>query len=1025
MKTASNAAAFDLPRIEEEVRAYWSENDVIPAHRNRNLDAEAWTTVEGPPTVNGRPALHHVWTSVYKDVYGRYKSARGFRVSRRGGWDCQGLPIEIAVERRFGMTGKKDIEIFGIENFVRECEILVQQNIEAFEAAFDRAAYWVDMDHAYKTMEDKYIESVWSHLKVMADRGLLYESERIVPYCLRCGTALSSHELGQPGVYREVEAMSAYVAMESTDASESYVVWTTTPWSLPGNMAIAVHPEITYGRFRIGGKLFIVAEDRGDVLGPDAELVDVVKGADLVGRKYRAPYATSFGEDVHTVLGAPDLVRGDAGTGIVHVAPSFGEEDFELCERAAVRRERVIDGQGAYVFGQFAGQSVPGVGDLVLDDLTERGLLVAKEEMTHSYPHCWRCDTPLIYWAKPEWFVRTTAVRDAMRQSNGSTVWHPESIGRGRFGNWLENNVDWAISRDRYWGTPLPIWRCSNGHTKFFGTVAELATLAPESARLENLHRPFIDEIKFKCPECGDVCARVAPVADVWLDSGCAPGAQFNLHPSDYIGATDVPVPLDFVCEAIDQTRGWFYSLLAVSTLVYEEQGYKNVVCLGHLVDEQGRKMSKSLGNVLDADELMSEFGADGIRWYLFTLGAPWGPRHVDKVAIRRRLGQDLGTLWNVARFYNEYADSTQRLGTDLAGDVPTVHPLDQWIVSRTVTTIKDVETALDTYQAHSGAACLSTLIDDLSNWYVRRSRSRFWDDETATEASTVLGWVLARMSLLMAPFVPHFSEWLWQLTSGGRRSSVHLNDWLPPDPTQIDTGLERDMDLVRRIVGLGRTVRTRMDIPVKQPLPRLMVYGSRELEQSLEAEIRAELNVAEIDWKAEQLERNLTAAPNWRLLGKKHQRSAPKIAAEVQRLSPAQLESLLSGESVTLTTPNLSVRLDPEDVQIAEGFGEDGQATASDAGIQVTLDTTITPELRKEFEVRSLIRAIQVGRKAAGMAIAQRIVLTLDEHFAAEGERIGSEVLASEVNFGTAEAADYRGDSFSFVIAPQDGLHG
>ena len=1013
---------LDLPALEEQVRAAWSQSDTRARFAARNPEGPRWVTVDGPPTVNGKPALHHVWTSIHKDIYSRFRIQTGHRVERRPGWDCQGLPIEIAVERELGLSDKKDIENYGIGRFVAACRALVAGNIDNFQEVLERSAYWMDYEHPYVTMDDDYLESAWSHVKVLWNRGLVYEGYRVVPYCTRCGTALSSHELGQPGVYKDVTDTAISVGLQLHDRPWRLVVWTTTPWTLPANVAVAVDPDMEYGVYAVSDQQLVVATQLAPQLfGDDAEPIERLRGRDLAGFTYRRPFP-EVGADAaaHGVVVAADDMVEDEGTGLIHLAPAFGAEDFAVGQQEGLPVVNNVGPDGRYTTGPFEGTRVHEANELVIAELERTGILVRRAPHLHAYPHCWRCGTPLIYWAKPTWFIATSTIKQDMLDQNAEVTWYPANIKEGRFGNWLRENVDWAVSRDRYWGTPLPIWRCDNGHDSCVGSRAELSELRGQDLADLPLHRPVVDEVTFPCPQCGAVARRVAPVCDVWLDSGCAPAAQWSVNAQDGLTALGDRFPADFICEAIDQTRGWFYSLLALNTMVFGQTPYRNVVCLGHLVDDEGRKMSKSLGNVIDPNDLFPTHGADGVRWYMFSLGAPWGSKRISVNAMVQRVRKDLHTLWNTAQFYRQYAE-LERSIPDLAE--PSDHVMDRWIRSRLNHLAAQVTEHLNGFVAHQAAAEISNFIDELSNWYIRRNRRRFWDGANGADfrALATLREVLGTLAVLMSPFTPHFADAIWTVARGAEADSVHLEPWAVPSGP-VDEALEADMELARRASSLIRAARAQSSLPVRQPLRRVIATLPADLPPEILKMVLDEVNARELITDPDALPVHRQVRPNWRVLGPRYRHLTSQISTALGALEAADIRRLAGGESLSLSISGHEVTIHPDDVTITEQIDADW-VTAQDMGITVALDTTSDAALDAEFRRRTLVRHIQMARRSTGLRLQDRIVLGLPDDVWAERDLVATEVLASEVVPLAGLVAEgrpglVRGDDFAFELA-------
>ena len=802
---------LDLPALEERVLARWREHDVFAASLRKRADAPRWVFYEGPPTANGRPGLHHVLARSFKDLFPRFQTMRGRLVERKAGWDCHGLPVEVEVEKELGFSGKPMIEDFGIEAFNQRCRESVHRYVEDWSALTSRIGMWLDTSDAYWTLSNSYIESVWWLFSELWDKSLLYEGVKVVPYCGRCGTALSSHELGQPGAYQDVTEASVYIRFPAIDADFDLLVWTTTPWTLVSNVGAAVGPDVEYVRVRgaNGRRDMVLAASRvSAVLGDDAEIVGPVAASDLVDLRYERPFdflAPPADADAFRVVAA-DFVTLDDGSGIVHLAPAFGEIDREVGEVEGLGMLNPVGPAARFdenVPAPYAGRFVKDTDAALIEALAASGRLELVVDYTHSYPHCWRCNTPLIYWAKPEWFARTSDHKADLLRQNEQIGWHPEHIREGRFGDWLENNVDWALSRDRFWGTPIPVWRCRDcGHDRCFGSVADLGAAAGADLSELDLHRPFVDDIRIECGECGGAAYRVEPVLDAWFDSGSMPAAQLH-YPFEARDEFETRFPADFICEAIDQTRGWFYSLLAVNTLVFGRSPYRNVVCLGLIVSADGQKMSKSKGNVIDPWSIIGTRGADALRWYLFSAGSPWSTRRVSEEGIDEATRRFLLTLWNTYSFFVTYA---QLDGWEPGAEPEPSHTMDRWVRSRLTATVDEVTTALEDFDVLQAAQALERFVDELSNWYVRRSRSRFWKAADPVAHAT-LHRCLVTVAQLLAPFCPFIADEMWGNLTGSAES-VHLSDWPVGEAAIRDESLEQQMSVARDIVSLGRAAR-------------------------------------------------------------------------------------------------------------------------------------------------------------------------------------------------------------------------
>ena len=1008
-------ADADFTALETEELARWARHDVFERSVRLRADAEPWVFYEGPPTANGRPGLHHVWARVYKDLFCRYRTMRGYAVPRKAGWDTHGLPVEVEVEKQLGITAKGQIEDrVGMAEFTRLCRASVRNYVDEWKSLTERIGYWIDIDAAYWTFSPEYVESVWWNLKNLFEQDLLYEDIKVVPYCPRCGTALSSHELGQPDVYQPVEDESAYVRLPLSDeggaaraladalgrdslSGLSLVAWTTTPWTLLSNTGAAVGPELEYAIVAaVGAGGDIVAADLVEaVFGEGAVIEARLAGRDLVGLHYERPFTDvepvpgSAGGDGWRVV-AGDFVEADEGTGIVHLAPAFGEVDREVGRENGLPTLNPVGPDGCFTdaVGWLAGRSVRDTNSSVNDRLEAAGLLVRRAPYLHPYPHCWRCGTALIYWGKPSWYVATSARKADLVAENQTIGWHPEHIRDGRMGEWLANNVDWALSRDRYWGTPLPIWRCGEGHLRCVGSRAELSELAGHDVSDVDPHRPDIDEVTLPCPECepGSVMRRVEPVIDAWFDSGSMPSAQWG-YPGVPGSADDFVFPADFICEAIDQTRGWFYSLLAVNTLVRGATPYRNVLCLGHIVDADGRKMSKSIGNVIDPWEILSTRGADPLRWWMFSQGSPWTPTRVSFELIDASLRDTLLTLWNTWSFFTTYASLNGFDPDDPAVPAPADRSvLDRWMRSRLAATVATVTANLDGYEPFPAATAIAELVDDASNWYVRRSRRRFWrtdpeaDPADSLGAQATLHEVLVTLARLLAPMCPFVADRMWRdLTGAAEDDSVHLSDWPEPEPTALDPSLDQGMALARRLSSLGRAARSEAGIRVRQPLARALVYLPPGSPTPPPGVVEEELNVDVVE-ATDELGDVLAyeLVPNYRLLG-------PRLKDRVQALRQAMRSvdgaeaatALAAGRPVVVELEDGPLELSGEEIELRVQ-AQPGFAVSRDGAEVVALDLTLDDDLRRRGLAREVIRHVQDLRKASGLEVSDWIHLHL-----------------------------------------------
>ena len=1028
-------AAIDLPAMEHEMLRRWQDGKVFERSLEQTAAGPQWTFYEGPPTANGTPGVHHIEARVFKDVFPRFKTMQGFHVPRQAGWDCHGLPVEVAVEKELGLSGKKDIEAYGVAAFNERCRESVLRYVDAFEELTDRLGYWVDLDRAYRTMDPSYIESVWWSLKVIYDKGLLVRDYRISPYCPRCETPLSDHEMGQPDVYETVTDPSVTVRFPLTDlpaganpalAGADLLVWTTTPWTLVSNTAVAVHPDETYALARKAGdsETVVVAEKLlARVLGEGWHVVTRVTGAELAGAHYRPPFDLVDIPRAHVVV-TGTFVTTEEGTGLVHLAPAFGAPDMEASRTHSLPIVNPIGPDGRF------DASVPMVGGMffkdadppLTHDLAERGLLFRSELADHSYPHCWRCHTPLLYYALPSWFIRTTAIKDQLLEQNELTNWQPPGIKYGRYGEWLRNNVDWALSRTRFWGTPLPVWECQQGHVTCVGSLAELSELAGTDLTELDPHRPFVDEVAIACRDCGGVARRVPEVIDAWYDSGSMPFARHGAprHNEEEFERT---YPAQFICEAIDQTRGWFYSLMAVGTLVFGRSSYENVVCLGLVVDERGRKMSKHLGNVLEPMPLMEDAGADAVRWFFAAAGSPWSTRRIGHAALDEIVRKVLLTYWNTVSFLVLYANAAAANGLPwtpaMAADAPepAARPLlDRWLLSELNSVTADVTTALEGFDTAAAGRRLAAFIDDVSNWYVRRSRRRFWDGPRTPDGAAAFATLyecVHTLTRLMAPIVPFVTDYVWAvLRTADDPDSVHLASWPAPDQDLIDEQLSSQMHLVRRLVELGRSARAAASIQIRQPLARALVGapGFADLAPELRGQIAAELNVRSLEGVStvgEDLVHHVVK-PNFRSLGRRFGKGTPAVAAAITAADAASLAAdIRTAGETSVVVDGERVPLGADDVIITQ-TPRAGWTVAADAGETVALETQITGELRREGLAREVIRLIQDARKADGLDVSDRISLwwraadpelsaALTEH----GQLIAGEVLASEFRPG------------------------
>ena len=1021
----------DAAAMETGVIEFWRDNDIFHRSLAQREGAPRWVVYEGPPTANGSPGTHHIEARVFKDVFPRHRTMKGYLVPRQAGWDCHGLPVELAVEKELGFNGKQDIEAFGVAQFNEKCRESVLRNVDQFTALTERMGYWVDMESAYWTMAPEYIESVWWSLKQIFDKGLLGQDHRVSPYCPRCGTGLSDHEIAQG--YEDVVDPSVYVRFPVADGELAdrfpglaLLVWTTTPWTLVSNVAVAAQPGATYQVVRTNDETLLLAADLAATVLADTpyEVLAELTGDELERLPYIAPFDLVDVPDAHYVIRG-DYVTTDDGSGLVHIAPAFGADDLAAAKGYGLPMVNPVRSDGTFE------PDVPLVGGLffkkadqpLIADLELRGLLFRHEPYEHSYPHCWRCHTPLIYYAQPSWFIRTTQRKDELLAQNEATRWFPPTIQWGRYGDWLRNNIDWALSRDRYWGTPLPLWRCPQDHLTAIGSLAELSALSGRDVSALDPHRPFVDDVTIPCPKCAETATRVPEVIDCWYDSGAMPFAQFG-YPHRGIGEFENSYPADFICEAIDQTRGWFYTLMAVGTLVFDESSYRNVLCLGHILDEEGRKMSKHLGNVLDPMALMDQHGADSVRWFMLASGSPWQARRVGHQAIAEVWRKTLSTYWSTVSFQALYAKAS---GWDPAQLVPAEHVMDRWALSRAHRMAAEVDAQLEEFDSQAAGRALATFIDDLSNWYVRRSRRRFWDGDPG--ALSTLHECLRLLTLAMAPLTPFITERVWQDLFGSvGPQSVHLADWPAPAPAALDDALEAQMALVRRLVDLGRTARGESGIGTRQPLAVALIAapGWEDLPVELRELVAEELNCQSLESLADAAGELVDVAvkPNFRTLGQRFGKQTPRIAEAIAAADPVALVAELRGDGATVTVADMDpVVVTAEDVVVTE-TPKEGWAVAAQDGITVALDLNLSDELVRLGLARQVIRVVQEARKSSGFDVSDRIVLRWtssdDDVVAALAEHSGlvaDEVLAIEVMPGAGAGVAFAGKDDQFQV--------
>ena len=981
---------LDFAAREKAVADFWRENHIAQRAVDQREGCDTFTFYDGPPTANGRPHIGHVLTRVIKDMLPRYQSMKGRKVLRKAGWDTHGLPVELEVEKAIGINGKEQIEEYGIEPFIKKCRESVWKYKSMWEQFSDVVGFWADMEHPYITYENDFIESEWWALKEIWKKGLLYQGHKIVPYCPRCGTPLSSHEVAQG--YKDVTERSAIVKFKAADEDAYFLAWTTTPWTLPSNLALCVNPNVTYVKLRVYGKVYYLAEALVDSVfdgswGEREELA-TMKGSELEYRKYEPlyPFVTQDVRDKAFFVTCDDYVTTEDGTGIVHMAPAFGEDDNRVCRKYNMPFVQFVNEKGEMTEEtDWPGVFVKDADPLILDDLEKSGKLFKAPEFTHSYPHCWRCDTPLIYYARASWFIRMTAVRDELVANNKTVNWIPPSIGEGRFGNWIEHVQDWGISRNRYWGTPLNIWKCSCGHEHAVGSIAELRELQPNCPADIELHRPYIDAITFPCPECGETMHRVPEVIDCWFDSGSMPFAQWH-YPFENKEIFEKYFPADFISEAVDQTRGWFYSLIAISTLLFDKSPYRNVIVLGHVQDKDGQKMSKSKGNAVDPMDALGRHGADAIRWYFYENSAPWLPNRFHDDAVQEGARKFMGTLWNTYAFYVLYANIDEFDPTKYTLDYDQLSVMDRWVLSRLNTMVRTVDDCLAHYRVTEAAKALQSFVEELSNWYVRRCRSRFWAkgmEQDKVNAYLTLYTALVTTVKAAAPMVPFITESIYRnlVCSVDKNApiSVHLADFPTANEAWIDPALEDNMEVVLEVVTLGRAARNAANIKNRQPVGQMYVKAAHELPDFFVKIIEDELNIKEVIFRDDMSDfLAYHVKPNFHVLGPKVGKQMGAVKKALEASDGAAVKDALAGDgSYTLHLPDGDVTVTAEDVEVTVSQ-RDGYNCQSYGGVTVALSTTLTEALIEEGFVREIISKVQTMRKECGLEVTDHIALDL-----------------------------------------------
>ena len=1016
---------------EKQTVKFWKDNDIFKKSMENRKEGETYTFYDGPPTANGKPHIGHVLTRVIKDMIPRYQTMKGKYVPRKAGWDTHGLPVELEVEKLLGLNGKEQIEEYGMEPFIQQCKESVWKYKGMWEDFSSTVGFWADMENPYVTYHDDYIESEWWALKEIWNKKLLYKGFKIVPYCPRCGTPLSAQEVSQG--YKTVKERSAIVRFKVVGEDAYFLAWTTTPWTLPSNVALCVNPDETYCKVKAAdGYTYYMAEALLDkVLGklgseetPAYEVLEKYIGKDLEYKEYEPLFACA-GEaaakqkkKAHFVT-ADNYVTMSDGTGIVHIAPAFGEDDSRIGRNYDLPFVQFVDGKGDMTAETpYAGIFVKKADPLVLQDLDKEGKLFDAPKFEHDYPHCWRCDTPLIYYARESWFIKMTAVKDDLIRNNNTINWIPESIGKGRFGDWLENVQDWGISRNRYWGTPLNIWQCECGHMHSIGSRQELFEMSgDEKAKTVELHRPYIDEITLKCPECGGTMHRVPEVIDCWFDSGAMPFAQHH-YPFENKELFEKQFPADFISEAVDQTRGWFYSLLAESTILFNQAPYKNVIVLGHVQDENGQKMSKSKGNAVDPFDALEKYGADAIRWYFYINSAPWLPNRFHGKAVQEGQRKFMGTLWNTYAFFVLYANIDNFDPTKYTLDYDNLPVMDKWLLSKLNSVVKTVDDCLANYKIPESARALQEFVDEMSNWYVRRSRERFWAkgmEQDKINAYMTLYTALVTISKAAAPMIPFMTEEIYQnlvrSVDKDAIESIHLCDFPKVEEAWINKELEDDMEELLKIVVLGRAARNTANIKNRQPIGTMYIKADKEMGQFYTDIIADELNVKEVKF-ANDVESFISYSfkPQLRTVGPKYGKLLNGIRTALAEINGTEaMNELRSTGLLTLDINGNKVELSEEDLLI-ETAQTEGYVTEADGDISVVLDTNLTPELIEEGFVREIVSKVQTMRKEAGFEVMDKIHIYAKDNdkilelMKNHKEEIMSEVLAEDMTLGTTD---------------------
>ena len=1014
-------ANLNFVEREKKIEQFWKDNDIFKKSIDTKASGEVYTFYDGPPTANGKPHIGHVLTRVIKDMIPRYRTMKGCKIIRKAGWDTHGLPVELEVEKKLGINGKEQIEEYGIAPFIQECKESVWKYKGMWEDFSSTVGFWADMDDPYVTYDNNFIESEWWALKKIWEKGLLYKGHKIVPYCPRCGTPLSSHEVAQG--YKDVKERSATAKFAVKGEENTYfLAWTTTPWTLPSNVALCVNPDETYVKIKVEGTYYILAEALVEANFPDMEVetVDTYKGIDLERMEYTGLYEqTSLDKKAYYVT-CDSYVTLTDGTGIVHIAPAFGEDDSKVGMKYDLPFLQLVDGAGCLTEGtKWPGVFCKDADKLVLQDLDERGLLFNAPKFEHSYPFCWRCDTPLIYYARDTWFIKMTAVKDDLIANNKTINWIPKTIGEGRFGSWLENVQDWGISRNRYWGTPLNVWECSCGKRHVVGSIAELKEMSDNCPDDIELHRPFVDDVTIKCPDCGGEMHRVPEVIDCWFDSGAMPFAQWH-YPFENKEIFEENFPADFISEAVDQTRGWFYSLLAESTILFNKAPYKNVIVLGLVQDENGQKMSKSKGNAVNPFEALEKHGADAVRWYFYSNSAPWLPNRFHDKAVTEGQRKFMGTLWNTYAFFVLYANIDSFDATKYSLDASSLSVMDKWMLSRVNSSVREIDNNLENYKITETTKVLDKLVDDLSNWYVRLSRQRFWTKEMTQDkinAYMTLYTSLVTIAKAAAPMIPFMTEDIYQnlvrSINADAPESIHLCDFPEADDTLIDKELEKAMAEVVDIVVLGRACRNASGLKSRQPLNAIYVKASTELKEFYKDIIKTELNIKNVEFTDDVSGfASYSFKPQLKTLGRRFGKDINTVREILANIDGTKAMAELSQSgTVTIEVNGVSEALTEDDLLI-ETVKSDDYVTDTDGKITVVLETKLTDELIEEGFVRELVSKLQNMRKDSGFEVMDHINVYVSDNdkiadiFSRNGEYIKSQVLADDIVIGKAVSA-------------------